>query len=241
MVALDKTPNIIYNIVNFEEPNVVFMYGVLMLFFIIIFSKLDINYGMLIGLLFYSIVVYYFYTERNENYVYETEKYNQKFEKLQRPTKILKEYPEIVDFLFYIEDMRKHSYLTYEKISNLFREFCTLYRDCNVDYNLIDSLYQKMVDIKIAIMYEINIFTYNTDGYAYTNKIFKAKEEAERILNKMLDELTLIQKKKIYYNGYNIKSKVIDTSGVLPYNIVKGTNPSLNNIDIPQMSDLIVF
>ena len=80
MVALEKTPNIIYNIVNFEEPNVVFMYGVLMLFFILIFSKLDINYGMLIGLLFYSIVVYYFYTERNENYVYETEKYNQKFD-----------------------------------------------------------------------------------------------------------------------------------------------------------------
>ncbi len=46
MVALDKTPNIIYNIVNFEEPNVVFMYGVLMLFFIIIFSKLDIIYEL---------------------------------------------------------------------------------------------------------------------------------------------------------------------------------------------------
>ena len=62
MVALDKTPNIIYNIFNFEEPNVVFLYGVLMLIFMIIFSKIDINYGMLIGLLFFSIVVYYFYT-----------------------------------------------------------------------------------------------------------------------------------------------------------------------------------
>ena len=35
MVALNKTPNILYNIVNFEEPTVVFKYGVLMLFFII--------------------------------------------------------------------------------------------------------------------------------------------------------------------------------------------------------------
>ncbi len=243
MVALEKTPNIIYNILNFEEPNVVFLYGVLMIIFMLVFSKIDINYGLLIGLLFFSVVLYYFYTDRNENKIFESEKYNQKFEKLQRPTELLKKYPDVVDFLFYIEDIRKYSYITYEKIASLFKEFCVLYKQSKTDYNLIDSLYQKMVDIKIEIMYLINSFTYNTDGYAYTDKIFRAKTESENILNKMLDDLVLIQKKKIYYNGYNIKSKVLDTSGVLPYNIIKNSSYQQNNnyVNNPAMLDLIVF
>ena len=52
----------------------------------------------------------------------------------------------------YISQVWPYSYLTYKKITDLFVEFCSLYRDCIIDYNLIDNIYQKMVDIKIAIM-----------------------------------------------------------------------------------------
>lgn len=244
MVALDKSPNVIYNILNFEEPNVIFIYGIVLILFILIFSRLSINYGIIVGLLFYCILIYYFYTDRNLNNIYATEKYNQKFNILNRPTNVLIEYPDVVDFLFYIEDIRKYSYITYEEISNLFKEFCILYRSSNTDYNLIDRLYQKMVDIKITIMYKINAFIFNTDGYQYTEKIFRAKQEAEKILNNLLNELVLLQKKKIYYNGYNITTKLIDTSGVLPSNIISDPNPDFNNISnlTPySMSDLVVF
>lgn len=241
MSALNKTPNILYNIINFEEPNVVFLYGVLMIIFIILFSILSINYSIIIGLLFYSILIYYFYTDRNLNNVYASQKFNDKFETLQRPTNIYKDYPDIVDFIFYMQDMRKYSFSLYDQITSLFREFCILYQSCNKDYNLIDNLYLRMIDIKIEIMNKINAYIYNLDGYQFTQKIFKCKQEAEQILNKYLDELILIKKKKIYYNGYNIKSKILDTTGVLPYNIVSNSNPEFNNIKIPKMSDLIVF
>jgi hypothetical protein len=244
MVALDKSPNVIYNILNFEEPNVIFIYGVVLILFILIFSRLSINYGIIVGLLFYCILIYYFYTDRNLNNIYAAEKYNQKFNELHRPTNVLIEYPEVVDYLFYIEDIRKYSYITYEEIATLFKEFCILYRASNTDYNLIDRLYQKMVDIKITIMYKINAFIFNTDGYQYTEKMFRAKLEAEKILNNLLNQLILIQKKKIYYNGYNITTKLIDTSGVLPSNIVCDPNPDFNNITnlTPfSMSDLVVF
>ena len=80
------------------------------------------------------------------------EKYNQKFNSLNRPTNVLIDYPEVVDFLFYIEDIRKYSNIIYEQIASLFKEFCILYHSCITDYNLIDRLYQKMVDVKINIM-----------------------------------------------------------------------------------------
>lgn len=241
MVAIEKTPNVIYNILNFEEPNIVFQYGVLLIIFMIVFSSISINYGIIIGLLFYSIIVYYFYTDRNLNNLYATEKYNDKFQTLERQTNVIKEYPRVVDFLFYMQDMRKYSLSTYDEINRLFREFCILYKSCNTDYNLIDRLYQKMVDIKIDIMNKINAFNYNTNGYEYSNKMFKSKKQAEKILNDLLDELVLIQKKKNYYNGYNHETKVLDTSGVLPYNIVSNPNPEFKNINIPNMTDLIVF
>lgn len=241
MVAIDKTPSVIYNILNFEEPNIVFQYGILLVIFIIIFSRININYSIIIGLLFYCIIVYYFYTDRNLNNIYATEKYKDKFQTLQRPTNVLKDYPRVVDFLFYIQDMRKYSLNTYDQITRLFKEFCILYKSCNTDYNLIDRLYQKMVEIKIDIMNKINAFNYNTVSNQYSKKMFESKQQAEKILNDLLDELVLIQKKKIYYNGYNHETKILDTSGVLPYNIVSNPNPEFININIPNMSDLIVF
>jgi hypothetical protein len=241
MIALEKSPNVIYNILNFEEPKVIFIYGIVLIFFILIFSKISINFGIIIGLLFYSILIYYFYTDRNLNNIYAAEKYNQKINSLDRPTNVLVDYPEVVDFLFYIEDIRKYSNIIYEKIASLFKEFCVLYRSCIIDYNLIDRLYQKMVDIKINIMININSFVFNTNSYQYTEKMFRSKLQAEQILNNLLNELVLIQKKKIYYNGYNISTKIIDTSGVLPSNILSDPNPQFTNINIPPMSDLTVF
>ena len=54
-----------------------------------------------------------------------------------------------------------------------------------------------MVDIKISIMNRINAFIFNTDSYQYTEKMFRAKQEAEKILNNLLNELVLIQKKNL--------------------------------------------
>ena len=53
------------------------------------------------------------------------------------------------------------SILNYEKISSLFKEFCTLYRDCNIDYNLILEIAKKMTkNLLDKLNYKLDIVDY---------------------------------------------------------------------------------
>ena len=45
----------------------------------------------------------------------------------------------------------------------------------------------------------------------------------------LLEELRIIQEKDIFYNGFNIKTKPIDTSGILPVNFLDSHNQYIRN------------
>ncbi len=239
-MGLQKSDFFLYNILNFEEPQIVFMYGAGLVIFLFIASKINFSLSLLISLIFYTIIVYYFYTYRNQNYLYETEKNNQKFQNINTNSNQLKNFPKIVDLLYFFEDFKKYNIDEYKQIVNLLTQFSTMYDSCKTDYNLIDRLYSNMLYIRIKILYKMDSFIFNTYGTQYSNMIIDTKEKTKLILGEMLDELILLHKKKIYYNGYNMNSTVLDTSGVRPYNVLQNNNPVARN-DTPNMSDLLVW
>ena len=96
-----QSDNILYNIINYQEPETLFFYGVLLVVFIFIFTLIEINYGLLIGLIFYSIVVYYFYTDKKINYIDNFNKLNTKYDYIDTNTNVIKNYPTIIDLIFY--------------------------------------------------------------------------------------------------------------------------------------------
>ena len=55
------------------------------------------------------------------------------------------------------------------------------------------------------------------------------RKTVERMLNKFMEELITIQKKDIYYNGYNIKINPIDTSNIKPSNFLDSHNQYVRN------------
>ncbi len=82
-----------------------------------------------------------------------------------------------------------------------------------------------MIYIKYQIIYKINSFIFNTNGAQYESKINNFKSSTKKVLNEYLDKLILIQKKKLYYNGYNNSTKIINTDKVLPHNFNLDYNP----------------
>ncbi len=239
-MGLQKSDFFLYNILNFEEPQIVFMYGAGLVIFLFIASKINFSLSLLISLIFYTIIVYYFYTYRNQNYLYETEKNNQKFQNINTNSNQLKNFPKIVDLLYFFEDFKKYNIDEYKQIVNLLTQFSNMYDSCKTDYNLIDRLYSNMLYIRIKILYKMNSFIFNTYGTQYSNTIIDTKDKTKLILAEMLDELVLLHKKKIYYNGYNMNSTVLDTSGVRPYNILQNNNPVSRN-NTPIITDLLVW
>ena len=75
----NQTDNIIYNIINTDDPKYIFMYGIFIIGFIFISTKINYNINILIGLIFYSLVIYYFYTWKNNNDLFQSQIKKEKF------------------------------------------------------------------------------------------------------------------------------------------------------------------
>ena len=215
-----ETENVLYNVINSQDPKQIFLYGIIIIAITFLSTKIVYNSNILIGLIFCSLIIYYLYTYRKYNILTDKEKFNEKFNSLYTKNNILVKYPKIVDFLFYFENLKYKNIMGYNELVGSFEEFCKIYEYCLIDYNLIFTNYQKLVDLKINILSQINNFIFIYENVKYDNILLKQKISAEKIIDQLLNNIIILYKKKIYYDGYNNGSNNIDYSNVLPYNIL---------------------
>lgn len=235
-----ETDNILYNIINSQDPKQIFLYAIIIIIVTFISTKIIYDSNILIGLIFCTLIIYYLYTYRKYNIITSEEKFNDKFNNLYTKNNILEKYPKIVDFLFYLENFKHKNIVGYNDIINSFENFCKIYEYCLIDYNLIFTNYQKLVDLKIIILNKINNFIFINKNSSYDDVIFKQKISAGIVINELLNNLVILYKKKLYYDGYNNGTINIDYSNVLPYNILYDTNYK-KQTDKYNISDLIFY
>jgi len=241
---LDKfkeTNNTIYNILNNQEPQFIFFLGALLVVFIFCSSKINFNYSVLIGLIFYSILVYYIDTNKKVNYIDNFEKITDKYNMINTNNNILKKYPNIIDFLYYMTELKSVSPPLYYDIQLYFEHFIMLYEACLQDIKLIDANYVTLKTVKDKIMYSINSFNFNLLSNVETTKLYEMRKTIEKMLNKFLKELNILQQKNIYYNGYNIKTQPIIKNDVLPYNFLDTHNQHIRNTKQYDMLNLYLI
>lgn len=235
-----KSNNLIYNILNYEEPNIIFNYGIILVIIIFIFIRIDFSFTLFIGLIFFSIIIMYINTNRSINVINEIQKKEEKFNLLFTENKILQSEPKIVDLFFYMLTIKEYNLNEFNKIITKTEIFITNYNSCLNDYSLIDSVYDNLLDLKVQILFDMNAFIFNEDNNYIEDKIINVKIKLEKTLNEYLDKIDEIQKKKLYYNGYNIKTKNLRTSNVLPYNFLNSfTINNTNNMS--RMENLLIY
>jgi len=215
-----KTDNIFYNLVNSDDPQYIFLYFIIILGFVFISTKINYNINILVGLIFSSILIYYFYTYKDINNFSKNKLLIDKFDNLYTQNQILNKYPKIVDFLFYFENFKEFSILKFNSLISEFENFCQIYEYCLIDERLIFTNFRKLTDLKITILSLINSFIFNINSNSYSKILINQKKAAEKILNDLLNRLILIYKKTIYYKGYDVTKKVIQYGDILPYNIL---------------------
>jgi hypothetical protein len=224
-----ETENIAYNILNYQNPQTIFWYGIILIVFIFFSTKINFNYSLLIGLIFYAIFIYYLYTDKKVEYIDTFEKLNDKYSMLNTNNNILKKYPNIIDFLYYMTEFKESSPRIYLEIETLFENFILMYESCLQDINLINKNFLSLTTTKNKIMYTINFFTFNILSNSPTIKLYHMRKTVENMLNDFLEELLTIQKKDLYYNGYNTKTQLIESSNVLPVNYFDYQNQYVRN------------
>jgi hypothetical protein len=224
-----ETDNIIYNVINYQEPETIFFYGFLLIIVIYASSKINFNYSILVGLIFYSIFIYYLYTDKKVNDIDEFNKLNTKYELLNTNNNILKKYPNIIDYLFYMSEIKSTSPRIYFEIQTLFEQFIILYEACLQDITLINQNYTSLITIKDKILYSINFCTFNLLSNVGSIKLYDMRRTVEKLLNHFLEELVILQKKDIYYNSYNTRTIPIDISNIKPSNFLDTQNQYIRN------------
>lgn len=236
-----ETENILYNITNSNDPKYFFLYLIVIVGFIFISTKVTFNINILIGLLFCSFVIYYLYTYKKYNILTLEQKDKQKFNTISAKNQILAKYPDIVDLLFYMRKFNMYSTNIYKSLIGEFETFCQIYEFCLIDYNLIFKNIDILTNEKIKILNIIDSFILMCASTQYYNTLYKTKKSAENILNKMINKLILLSKKKIYYDGWDTsKSSISSNLNIIPFNTLYSLDYK-EHYDKYNIADLLNF
>ena len=221
----------VYNIITNETSKNLFYFGILLFIVIFISNKYTITINLFILLILYYIIINIFYTYNEENKLNKNKEFEIKN----------KEFPDIKsenikDLLFYLKTLKEFSKLNYEKLKILFINFDILYNNCITNNNLINSNYSILFDIKINIINLLN--SYKLNGYSLDN-LDDIVVRTNNILNKYLSNLYNINDKYLYYNGYNINTKIINNQKVSSYNLLNYQNENIKGIELVNINNLL--
>jgi hypothetical protein len=128
-----------------------------------------------------------------------------------------------------MSEFKKYSPIIYFQIQTYFENFIYLYESCLQDISLINPNYLTLKTLKNKIIYTINSFTFNILTNSETVKLYTMRKTVESMLNDFLNKLVIIQKKDLYYNGFNINTKIINTDNILPANYFDTHNQYVRN------------
>ena len=219
-----ENSSFIYDIINSQSNFTLFFFSVLFVITILVFSSIEITFTLFVGLIIYILFIKYYSTMTDTKNINEQEKFKIKKNKYDIPDN----HPEIIDFLFNIEDLKQFSFILFNELKILIINFVNTYDDCINDYTLVNDYYNTLVNLKLKIL--ITIENFNING-APKEIVINNKQMIENILNKYLDNLKLLNDKNNYYNGFDLYAKEIeDNNNIKPSNLFDYENVYRGNL-----------
>lgn len=219
-----ENSSFIYDIINSQSNFTLFFFSVLFVITILVFSSIEITFTLFVGLIIYVLFIKYYSTMNDTQNINEQEKFKIKKNKYD----ISDNHPEIIDFLFNIEDLKQFSFILFNELKILIINFVNTYDDCINDYTLVNDYYNTLVNLKLKIL--ITIENFNING-APKEIVINNKQMIENILNKYLDNLKLLNDKNNYYNGFDLYAKEIeDNNNIKPSNLFDYENVYRGNL-----------
>ena len=214
------------------------IYGFISIIVFAYISKYNITIATLVGIIFgYYILVILANSSKNNNDKKKTMLENKK--KYIRPREeIIEKYDDIVEFLFSIQDLYIYNPPAYQELIETIKNFLTIYEET---INTPKTAHQNYTNAEIKLYHALNllqsiIINTDTDHNNYKNvdnSINRSSKVLHNLLKKYLEEIELIVKKDIKYNGYNIHTLHINTNTnsnkIKPYNFLDFT---AHNYDI---------
>ena len=210
------------------------LYGFISILVFSFISKYNITIATIVGIMIaYYILVILANSNKNNNDKKKTMLENKK--KYIRPREeIIEKYDDIVEFLFSIQNLYIYNPPVYQELVETIKNFLTIYEET---INIPKTAHKNYTNAEIKLYHAVNLLQsiiINTDINLINNENIDSSINAssrvlKNILKKYLDEIELIVKKDIKYNGYNINTLLLNSNKIKPYNF---SNFSTHEFDI---------
>jgi hypothetical protein len=230
----------IYEIIHNTNSKMLYNYVILIAIIIFMCKNISVSSGIILGLTLMCVYLLYMYQYNEKNIITNAQREKLKYEEIESYLKNkliedpLYEYPEIVDFLFYLEPYEQYNKSVYENIVNYFINFVNLYKKSIIDTDNYN--YFEIDRIKNNIILSLEDFTLMG---ANEEDIQQLKINVQNIFNVYLKNLKTEYEKKIYYNGYNIETKILDNSNIIAHNYYNSDNQNIRGVELINFYNLL--
>lgn len=184
-----------------------------------VFSKLDIKLNILYGSIICALVI----ISINNNVIKTKEKHidiiNDKIESLIPMPQNSKDYEEIVNYIFSIQEFYAYNPQAYEEIIKNIDIFFDCYEETNLDNSMASIRYNDMIMYKRNALNALHSIIFHIESsVTLTNKLNNSLKMLEILLNTYIDKVYRTNDLYIYSNGYNVNTKTINKSHIIPRN-----------------------
>lgn len=208
----------LYEYINSFNSKAIFLYLFIFVVLLYFFKGTNIGINIILALAVGFGIVIYLNSGQQSSADNLKNQMDLKYRHIRPQPTNVKNYPELIDFIFSIQDFYVMNPQAYEEMIDSIDSFMSLYQDsliepklANQSFNMADTKKHNALNSLQSI-----IFNMPTDKNV-TNKLKVAIRTLEKILNNYLEKMYHASQESLYKNGFDNRYNTIDF-GPKPHN-----------------------
>lgn len=202
----------VFTFIDGINNKTLFWYIIIIFFFLVVFSRFSVQLNIIFGIIIAVLVIFYLQEREQISTATQEKQTETKLEYIKPEPEKFKNHPDIIDFVFSVQDFYVYNPQAYEEFIDNLDNFFSLHRDIFGGNQLQNSYYQiaesKKMNAQNAFMSLIHSLPSNK---FITEKFDRAHKRLETILNKYLNELYDRCQTDILRDGFDIYKMQINT------------------------------
>jgi hypothetical protein len=210
----------LYDYINSYDSKSIFLYLIIFVLLLSYFKSSSVGTNILIALIIGTFIVVYINAGKESSESNDQIQMKTKYDNIrpQSKAKKIKNYPDLTNFVFSIQDFYVENPQAFEDMLDNLDAFLALYENAVTEPKLANKTFKFAEIKKHNALNSLQSIIYNmpTDKIS-TNKLSVAVRTLEQLLNNYLEKMYHMSQESVYKNGYDTSYVPIDF-GPKPHN-----------------------
>jgi len=205
--------------INNTDNVTLFWYIIIFVLTLYAFSRINVTLNIVYGTFIVLLILYFLNNEYTKTKTTINNILKEKNNSIIPKSGRLKNYNNIINFLFSIQDFYVYNPPAYEDMVQSLDIFFIYYEEVLNNNKLAGGHYDILSDRKKYILNSLQSIIYDFPVNAkYTKKLNDSVKILNDILTEYMVNIKKINSNNIYTNGYNMNTKLISNDNIVPYN-----------------------